>query len=177
MTVAELKKQYKTFAAAKAAKGIKAKSWVALAQKLTQINAVAQPLTLEQLKQAIYNRFDAASTATLKKSKNFNMAIDGLGKLNLALKATWENLYRKFIGILPNETTQQGANCINGINIFDYFKPWQVFNLDPQTATKADIKKAYRDLSKIYHPDAQGTGNATIFERLHIMYKSILAGV
>lgn len=175
MTVVELKKQYKTLVAAKAEYGLKAKSWVDLAKKIT--NTVSQPLTLDQLKQAIYNRFDTVNTVDLKKSKRFNMAIDGLGKINLALKATWEKLYRKFIGILPNETSEKGADCINGINIFDYFKPWQVFNLDPKVATKTDIKKAYRDLSKIYHPDVKLTGNAVVFERLHIMYKSILAGV
>jgi hypothetical protein len=174
-TTLELKSKYKTLAAAKAALNLKAKSWAALADKLTQ--SATKPLTLEELKQAIYQRFSVDNTSNLKKSKKFNMAIDGLGKLNLAIKSTWEKLYRKFIGILPNETEQQGADCINGINIFDYFKPWQVFGLDPNTATKADVKTAYRNLSKVYHPDVPDTGNARIFERLHIMYKSILAGV
>ena len=174
-TIASLKAEHKTLAAAKAFHKLKAVSWAALVEKLTQ--TIAKPLNLDQLKQAIYSRFKVSTTANLKKSKNFNMAIDGLGKINLALKATWENLYRKFIDILPTETNQQGADCINGINIFQYFKPWQVFQLDPNTATKANIKTAYRDLSKIYHPDIPKTGSAKIFDRLHIMYKSILAGV
>jgi hypothetical protein len=174
-TIASLKAEHKTLAAAKVAFNLKAKSWAALVEKLTQ--TIAKPLNLEQLKHAIYNRFNVTTTPSLKKSKHFNMAVDGLGKLNLALKSTWETLYRKFIDILPNETEQQGDNCINGIDIFQYFKPWQVFKLDPNTATKADIKTAYRDLSKIYHPDIPQTGSARIFERLHIMYKSILAGV
>jgi DnaJ domain len=174
-TVASLKKEYKTLAAAKAALKVKAKSWTALVEKLTKV--VTKPLSLDQLKQAVYSRFSVANTPSLKKSKNFNMAIDGLGKINLTLKTTWENLYRKFIGILPAETQQQGFDCINGINIFQYFKPWQVFGLDPKTASKNDIKKSYRNLSKVYHPDAPETGDARIFDRLHIMYKSILAGV
>jgi hypothetical protein len=174
-TIASLKAEHKTLAAAKVAFNLKAKSWAALVEKLTQ--TIAKPLNLDQLKQAIYNRFNVTTTPSLKKSKHFNMAVDGLGKINLALKSTWETLYRKFIDILPNETEQQGDNCINGIDIFQYFKPWQVFKLDPNTATKADIKTAYRDLSKIYHPDIPITGSARIFERLHIMYKSILAGV
>jgi preprotein translocase subunit Sec63 len=174
-TIASLKAEHKTLAAAKAAFGVKAKSWATLVEKLTQ--AVTKPLSLDRLKQAVYDRFNVPNTPSLKKSKKFNMAIDGLGKINFALKSTWETLYRKFIDILPTETAQQGADCINGINIFQYFKPWQVFGLDSKTATKADIKKAYRDLSKIYHPDTLQTGDARIFDRLHIMYKSILAGV
>jgi DnaJ domain len=174
-TIASLKAQHKTLAAAKTAHNLKAKSWAALLEKLTTPNY--HPLSLDQLKQAIYKRFNVTSTPSLKKSKNFNMAIDGLGKISLTLKTTWETLYRKFIEILPTETNQQGTDCINGINIFQYFKPWEIFKLDPNTATTANIKTAYRDLCKIYHPDNSSTGNARIFDRLHIMYKSILAGV
>lgn len=172
-TIASLKAQHKTLAAAKTAHNLKAKSWAALLEKLTK----PQPLSLDQLKQAIYNRFNVTTTTNLKKSKNFNMAIDGLGKISLTLKATWETLYRKFIDILPTETNQQSIDCINGINIFQYFKPWEIFKLNPNTATTANIKTAYRDLCKIYHPDNSSTGDARIFDRLHIMYKSILAGV
>ncbi len=101
------------------------------------------------------------------------MAIDGMDDLNLSAKAGWEQLYRKFIGCLPDEENQQGHGCINGINIFNYFKPWRVFGLDPQIATSQDIKNAYYSLSKIYHPDVPITGDAAIFDRLTIMYKSI----
>lgn len=105
-TVAQLKKEHKTLAAAKAAFNLKAKSWTALVEKLNT-PSVAKPLSLDRLKLAIYKRFSVDSTPSLKKSKQFNMAIDGLGKINLALKSTWESLYRKFIDILPNETEQQ----------------------------------------------------------------------
>lgn len=134
-----------------------------------------KPLTLAQLKTAIYQHFSAKNTTELKKSGAFKMATDGMDTLNLSLKDEWEKLYRKFIGILPGEENQQGYGCINGINVFNYFKPWQVFDLNPQTATSGDIKNAYRRLSKIYHPDVPDTGDAAIFDCLTVMYKSISA--
>jgi hypothetical protein len=69
-TVASLKAEHKTLAAAKAAFNLKAKSWAALVEKLTQ--TIAKPLNLDQLKQAIYNRFNVTTTPSLKKSKHFN---------------------------------------------------------------------------------------------------------
>ncbi len=39
-----------------------------------------------------------------------------------------------------------------------------VFELDPKTASKEDIKNAYYRLSKIYHPDNQETGDAEVFD-------------
>ncbi|MEM9541877.1 MAG: DnaJ domain-containing protein [Cyanobacteria bacterium P01_E01_bin.42] len=134
-------------------------------------------LKIEELKQAICDRFNASNTKILKKSGAFRMATDGMGKLDFRLKSTWETLYRKFIGILPDEKDRQGYGCINGIDIFHYFKPWQVFGLNPKTATKDEIKQAYYRLSKIYHPDNSETGDRDIFEQIEMMYKSILAGV
>ena len=135
-----------------------------------------KPLTLAQLKKAVYKYFKVNNTTELKQSSSFKMATDGLENLNLRLKADWEKLYREFVGILPEEGNQQGYGCINGINIFDYFKPWQVFGLDPKKATQNDIKKAYRQFSKKYHPDVPKTGDSKIFDRLNTMYKSITAG-
>lgn len=132
-------------------------------------------LSNNDLKKAIYNRFNVSNTQGLKNSGAFKMATDGMEKLDFRLKFTWKMLYRKFIGILPDEENQEGYGCINGINIFNYFKPWQVFNLDPKTATKEDVKNAYYQLAKIYHPDNLLTGDRAIFEQLEIMYKSILA--
>lgn len=129
----------------------------------------------DELKQAIYNRFGVKNTRDLEKSGAFNMATDGMDKLDLRLKSTWEMLYRKFVGIIPGEENQQGYGCINGINIFQYFKPWQVFDLDPKTATKDDVKTAYYRLSKVYRPDNVKTGDRQIFERIDVMYKSIIA--
>jgi hypothetical protein len=132
-------------------------------------------LPLAQIKSAIYQYFSVKNTTELKKSGAFNMAIDGMSDLNLAVKDGWEKLYRNLIGILPNEQDQQGYGCINGINVFNYFKPWQVFGLDAKVATTQDIKNAYYGLSKIYHPDVPSTGDAVIFDRLTTMYKSISA--
>lgn len=134
-----------------------------------------KPLTQAQLKAAIFEHFSVKNTTELKKSGAFKMATDGMDAPNLTGKDGWEKLYRKFIGILPEEENQQGYGCINGISVFNYFKPWQVFGLDPQTATDQDIKDAYRRLSKIYHPDIPETGDAAIFDSLTVMYKSISA--
>lgn len=130
-----------------------------------------------ELKQAIHNRFSVQNTRDLEKSGAFNMATDGMDKLDFSLKSTWEMLYRKFVGIISGEENQQRYGCINGINIFQYFKPWQVFDLDPKTATKDDVKTAYYRFSKVYHPDNINTGDRKIFERIDVMYKSIIAGL
>jgi hypothetical protein len=134
-----------------------------------------KPPTLAQLKTAIYQHFSVKNTTELKKSGAFKMATDGMDIPNLSVKEGWEILYRKFVGIIPGEENQEGYGCINGINIFNYFKPWQVFALDSKTATNQDIKNAYYRLSKIYHPDIPETGDARIFDQLIIMYKSISA--
>jgi hypothetical protein len=134
-----------------------------------------KPLTLAQIKIAVYQFFQVKSTTDLKKSSSFQMATNGTQISSLSSRAGWEELYRKFIDILPGEENKTGSACINGINVFDYFKPWQVFDLDPVSATTEDIKKAYYRLSRIYHPDVPETGDAKIFEALTIMYKSINA--
>ena len=132
-------------------------------------------LTLTQIKSAVFQHFSVENVAELKKSGAFTMATDGLDISNLKVKKEWEALYRKFIGILPGEEGQEGYGCINGINVFNYFRPWQVFNLNPEISTSQDIKNAYYKLSKIYHPDVPDTGDAKIFDCLTIMYKSISA--
>ncbi|WP_309734366.1 molecular chaperone DnaJ [Chamaesiphon sp. OTE_75_metabat_556] len=134
-----------------------------------------KPLPLTQIKSAVYQYFSVKNTTELKKSGAFNMAVDGIDDLNLTVRSGWEQLYRKFVGILPEEENQEGYGCINGLNIFNYFKPWQVFGLDAKVANTQDIKKAYHGLSKSYHPDVPTTGDATIFDRLTTMYKSIIA--
>jgi hypothetical protein len=137
-----------------------------------------EPLSLPKIKKEIYQYFSVKNTTELKKSGAFKMATDGMSSINIGAKdgrEGWEKLYRKFIGILPGEENQQGYGCINGINVFDYFKPWQVFGLEPKTATSQDIKDAYRKLSKVYHPDVPETGDASIFDCLTTMYKSISA--
>jgi preprotein translocase subunit Sec63 len=82
-------------------------------------------------------------------------------------------LYRKLIGILPNEVGETGPGCVNGINILRYDRPWEAFGLDPKTATTEQVKTAYRNLSKIYHPDNRETGDAAVFNRLTVFYNSL----
>lgn len=135
--------------------------------------ADASDLSMTDLRNAVYQHFGVKDTTKLKKSGSFKMATDGMGDLDFRLKETWEVLYRKFIGFLPGEESQEGYGCINGIDIFKYFKPWDVFGLNSKTASPEDVKQAYRNLSKTYHPDIPKTGDAKIFDRINTMYKSI----
>ncbi len=130
-------------------------------------------LTLPKIKKAIFEKFNVNDVTALRKNGKFQMATDGIGKLNFSQKATWEQLYRDLIGILPGEENQTGPDCINGVNIFNYFRPWQVLGLEPENATEQDIKNAYYRLSKIYHPDSE-TGDRRIFERIELMYSSLI---
>jgi len=139
----------------------------------TTTGSKVKPLTLTQLKQAVYAYFEVSNTTELKKSSMFQMATRAFDNINLSQRESWEVIYRKYIGILPEEDYEQGKDCINGINIFKYFRPYRVFDLDPNTASKEDIKNAYYRLSKIYHPDNQETGDAEVFDCLTVMYKSI----
>jgi hypothetical protein len=140
--------------------------------KKKPIRKKRKALKLADIKQKIYEYFDVKSTPELKKLGEFQLATRDM-VLNLGQKEAWKTLYREFIGILPDEEGEQGKDCINGINIFKYFRPWQVFGLDGQTATEEEIKSAYRQLSKIYHPDNQASGDARIFDRINLMYRSI----
>jgi hypothetical protein len=130
-------------------------------------------LTLTQIKEAIYQHFGVNDTNSLKKSDSFQMATSSLEKVDLSKKDGWEIVYRKVIGILPGEDQEEGYGCINGISIFKYDLPWKVFNLDSQKASDEDVKSAYRELSRIYHPDNSETGDARIFDRLTTFYKSL----
>jgi hypothetical protein len=132
-----------------------------------------KPLTLTQLKAAVYKYFGVADTKTLKLSGAFQLATSSIEKIDLSKRPGWEALYRKLIGVLPNEANEQGYGCVNGINVFKYDMPWKAFGLDPQKATTPEIKTVYHALSRIYHPDNQETGDAQIFDRLTIFYKSL----
>jgi hypothetical protein len=129
-------------------------------------------LTLAELKSAVLSYFKVEDAKALKQSAEFVMSTNGMD-IKLTGKEGWETLHRKFVGILPGEESETGEGCINGINIFKYTMPWRTFGLDPKVATTEDVKTAYRNLSKIYHPDVPGTGNAKIFERLTVFYNSL----
>ncbi|MGD1899756.1 MAG: DnaJ domain-containing protein [Phormidesmis sp.] len=132
-------------------------------------------LSMQALKDAVFAHFEVKNTTALRKSGAFKMATDGMDTLNLRLKTSWEQLHRQFVGTLPGEASQVGDDCINGIDIFEYFKPWTVFGLDAKTASDEEIKQAYRQLSKKYHPDNKESGSARIFDRINLMYRSIAA--
>ena len=130
-------------------------------------------LKMAEIKKAVFDYFEVTDTKSLRKSSDFKLATESLGKLNLQKKDSWETLFRQFVGVLPEEQGEEGIDCINGINIFKYFRPWQVFGLNPKEATEEDIKSAYRELSKKYHPDNSQTGNSKIFDRINTMYNAI----
>jgi hypothetical protein len=130
-------------------------------------------LTITQIKQAIYDHFSVKDTKDLKKSGAFQLATSGMGSISLSKREDCEQLYRKLIGILPGEENESGYGCINGINIFKYDMPWKAFGLDPKVNTVEDVKAAYRNLSKIYHPDNSETGDPAVFDRLTVFYKSL----
>jgi hypothetical protein len=131
-------------------------------------------LGLSQLKMAVLKHFEAETITQMKQRSAYKLGTNGL-KLNLSKTESWEILYRKFIGILPGEEQEEGSDCINGINIFKYNYPWKAFGLDSKLATLDDVKSTYRNLSKIYHPDAGITGNRAVFERLTQFYNSLLS--
>lgn len=155
--------------------GDEARSRQAFASLLAESSIISptQPLTLKELKQALYQKFEVGSTAELRQDGCFRGLTHGLGKFDFRFKATWKTLYRELVGILPDEYNQQGYGCINGINIFNYFRPWQVFGIDPKTTTLEEIRHAYHRLAKVYHPDNPDTGDREMFERIEIMYRSI----
>jgi hypothetical protein len=130
-------------------------------------------LTVTQIKQAIYDHFGVKDTKELKKSGAFQLATGSMGSVSLSKKDDWERLYRKLIGILPGEENESGYGCINGINIFKYDMPWKAFGLNAKVNSTEDVKAAYRNLSKIYHPDNSETGDPKIFDRLTVFYKSL----
>jgi hypothetical protein len=151
-------------------KPVKSKSRKSSAQKPAK---KAKALTLAQLKKALFDKFEVTDVKGLKQNSRFQLATSGLENINFSKKESLEVLYRKLIGILPNEDGEDGYGCINGINIFNYDMPWRIFGLNPKVATTEEIKTAYRDLSKVYHPDNRETGDAKIFDRLTTFYKSL----
>ena len=129
-------------------------------------------MTLAAAKKAVLSNFDCKTVTELRKNKNFTMSMTG-ETIALKSKADWMKLYRRWIGVPPEERDQTGSNCINGINVLENFRPWHVFGLDSKTASKDDVKNAFRDLAKVYHPDVGGDKH--VFERIQKMRDSLLA--
>ncbi len=129
-------------------------------------------LSMAELKDAVVKAFRCKSYEELKKNENFKLYIAD-AKLKLNTKDTWQKLYREWVALPESEQNAIGSNCINGIDIFRNFRPWEVFGLNPENATADDIKASFRKLSLQHHPD-QG-GDAKVFDRLKHMRDSLLA--
>ena len=118
------------------------------------------------LEKSLHVYFDVKNNKELKASGRYKMATNGMDKNDPEVT---QKLYRKLVGVIPGEENLVGKGIVND----KYFKPWTTFGLDGQTATPADIKKAYGDLAKKFHPDNKQTGDAAKFQRLNQMYLSI----
>lgn len=138
----------------------------------TKTKKKKKELTIPQLKEAVCNAFSCKDYQELKKNKAFKLATDAR-EFNFRTKEPWLILYREWVGVPNNEQYEEGATCINGIDVLKNFRPWHVFSLDPKVATKDDINGAFKELAKKHHPDVGG--NREVFECLINMRDSILA--
>lgn len=131
-----------------------------------------KPLSMAKAKAAVLEKFSCESVTELRKNKTFQMAFSG-EQINLKTTADWRSQYRKWIGVPDDERSKTGPHCINGINVFENFRPWHVFNLTSDTASAEDVKTSFRQLAKVHHPDVGG--DALVFERIQKMRDSLLA--
>ena len=131
-----------------------------------------KPITMKVAKQAVLSEFGCTTVTQLRKNKTFSMSMTG-ETISLKSKDDWMKLYRRWIRVPDNERNQTGPTCINGIDILENFRPWHVFGLNSETATKEDIQDSYRRLVKIHHPDAGG--DERMFLRLKKMRDSLMA--
>ena len=128
--------------------------------------------SMQDLKNAVITAFDCSSYKELKKNSTFELFVQE-HNLKMNRKASWLKAYRKFVGLPDNERNAIGNTSINGVDVMRNFLPWKVFALDPRTATSEDIKSAFNQLAKEYHPDHGGS--ADVFEKLKTMRDSLLA--
>jgi hypothetical protein len=129
-------------------------------------------LTIAELQSAVFTAFGCRDLKELKKHDAFKLAIAGRD-LNFRKKDAWLALYREWVKVPENERHEEGATCINGIDVLKNFRPWHVFELDPQKATSDDINAAFRRLAKQHHPDHGG--DRQVFEQLQKMRDSLMA--
>jgi hypothetical protein len=137
----------------------------------------AKPMTVSEMRSAVFKVFDVKSTAALFANKNYQHSMAGDERVTLKGKnATeeWRRLYRRFVAVPRDERgLKEGGSVINGIDIMKNFRPWVVFGLDPKKASKADVDKAFRKLALKHHPDAGG--DRMVFEKLVTMKNSVKA--
>ena len=131
-----------------------------------------KPLSIAKAKAAVLEKFGCKSVTDLRKNKTFQMAFLG-EQINLKTTEDWRSQYRKWIGVPADERNKTGPHCINGIDVFENFRPWHVFALSSDTASAEDIKTSFRQLAKVHHPDVGG--DALVFERIQKMRDSLLA--
>jgi hypothetical protein len=134
--------------------------------------AKPKPPTIAELQSAVIAAFGCGDLKELKNHDAFKLATVGRD-LNLRKKDAWLVLYREWVGVPETERHEEGANCINGIDVLKNFRPWHVFSLDPKTASPDDINSAFRRLAQQHHPDHGG--DREVFERLQKMRDSLLA--
>ena len=132
-------------------------------------------MSISLIKQKVSNSWGKANYKELKKDKGWMQYHKSSG-LNGSLRKTWEIYYREWVNLPADEQNLPSSkNVINGIDIFQNFRPWEAFNLDRKTATREDVKNAFRRLSKRFHPDtAQDDANPEAFNKLKEMRDALL---
>lgn len=130
---------------------------------------------IKDMQAEIASAWGEKSWKALQKNPTFQMELDGMAErgLKAGSEELTRKLYRRHVG-RPHDEQNPDANkhgVINGVDVKRNFLPWKVFDLNPKTATKDDVKKAFRRLSKQYHPDVGG--DREIFERLKTMKESL----
>jgi hypothetical protein len=128
--------------------------------------------SMGEMKAAVIQAFGCSSYNQLKNETSFALFTQDQ-KLKMNTKAAWLKAYRRFVGLPDSERDAIGSTSINGVDVLRNFLPWKVFDLNPKTATPADIKKAFNQLALEHHPDHGG--DPAVFERLKSMRDSILA--
>jgi hypothetical protein len=131
----------------------------------------------KEMREAVLKKFGVATPADLLKDKLYQMSTVGDRQRNLKggnAANEWRELYRRFVAVPKDERNlPEGGSVINGIDIMKNFRPWAVFGLDPKTAKKPDIDKAFRKLALKHHPDVGG--DRKVFEKLVSMKNSLKA--
>lgn len=132
-------------------------------------------MSLAQIKEKIAMAWGQSSYAELQKDKEWRLYHKST-KMNGRLRETWLVYYREWVKLPDDELNlSDGNNVVNGINIFQNFRPWEVFALDKKTASADDVKKAFRMLSIKFHPDTSSNGgNIEVLNKLIDMRDSLL---